>query len=105
MREPGAQQLETKIGHLKSKTPAEGSECAEEPSRALQLTSVQRFRCHERIRLLILGMGLLVIMLGTVFFVFTGSIVALFATIAVLPLCYWCVDVHLKQSETFTRVT
>ena len=55
--------------------------------------------------LLILGMGLLVIMLGTVFFVFTGSIVALFATIAVLPLCYWCVDRYLNISETSASVT
>ena len=105
MRKTDVQQLNTGLPRLQSKTPGEGSECVEGPSKAFRLTSVQRFRRHERIRLLILGMGLLVIMLSTVFFVFKGTIVPLFATIVVVLLFYWCVDVYLKQSETFTRVT
>jgi hypothetical protein len=105
MRETDVQQLDNELPRLQSDTPGEGSEGVEEPSRALLLTCVQRFRRHERIRLLILGMGLLVIMLSTVFFVFRGTIVPLFATIVVVPLCYWCVDVSLKQSETSIHVT
>ncbi len=105
MREPEAQQLETRLPQPKSKTREEGSECVEEPSRTLQVTLMQRLRRHERIRLLILSMGLLVTMLSTVFFVLSGSIVLLFATIVVVPLCYWCVDAYLKQSETAIQVT
>ena len=105
MREPEAQQLDTRLTRLQNNALGEGSECVEEPGRALQIRLLQRLRRHERIRLLILGMGMLVIMLSTVFFVFTGSIVPLFATIVVVPLCYWCVDRYLKQSETSIQVT
>ena len=105
MREPEAQQRVSELPQPKSNMPGKGSESIEEPSRALQVTLMQRLRRHERIRLLILGMGLLVIMLSTVFFVFSGSIVLLFATIVIVPLFYWCVDAHLKQSETATQVT
>ena len=78
---------------------------SQELDQQLQATCLQRLRRHERIRLLILGMGLLVIILCTVFFVFAGTIIPLFATIVVVPLCYWCVDGYLKQSETATQVT
>ena len=107
MREllPEVQQRVTELSQPKNDMPGKGSESVEEPGRALHVTLVRRLRRHERIRLLILGMGLLVIMLSIAFFVFSGSIVLLFATIVVVPLCYWCVDVYLKQSETFTRVT
>jgi hypothetical protein len=105
MRKPEAQQLDTRIAHLKDTIPGNGSECVEEPSRALQIRLLQRFRRHERIRLLILGMGLLVIMLSIVCFVFSGTILPLFATIVVVPLCYWCVDRYLNTSETATHVT
>jgi Flp pilus assembly protein TadB len=105
MRESEVQQRVTELPQPKSKTREEGSESVEEPSRALHVTLMQRLRRHERIRLLILSMGLFVTMLSTVFFVFSGSIVLLFATIVVVPLCYWCVDRYLKQSETATQVT
>src|SRR5215467_529499 len=88
MREPETQQLDTELTRLQDNMPGEGSECVEEPSRALQIRLLQQFRRHERIRLLIQGMGLLVIMLSTVCFVFSGTIVPLFATIVVVPLCY-----------------
>lgn len=107
MREllPEVQQYVTELPQPKNDMPGNGSECVEERSRALHVTLVQRLRRHERIRLLILGMGLLVIMLSIAFFVFSGSIVLLFATIVVVPLCYWCVDAYLKQSETAIQVT
>ena len=105
MREPEAQQLDTRLPHLKNSMAGEGSACVEEPSTALQVTLVQRFRRHERIRLLILGIGLLVILLSIVCFVFSGTIVLLFATIVVVPLCYWCVDRYLNTSETSVQVT
>ncbi len=82
-----------------------GSELVEEPDQQLQVTRLQRLRRHERIRLLILGMGLLVIMLSSVFYVLAGTIVPLFATIVVVPLFYWCVDRYLNTSETATHVT
>ena len=105
MREPDVQQVVTELPQPKSNTREEGSEFIEEPSRALQLTLMQRFRLHERIRLLVLGMGLLVIMLSTIFLVFSGTIVPLFATIVVVLLFYWCVDRYLNTSETATQVT
>jgi len=80
-------------------------ELSQELEQQLQATRLQRLRRHERIRLLILGMGLLVIILCTVFFVFVGTIIPLFATIVVVPLFYWCVDGYLKQSETSSRLT
>jgi hypothetical protein len=86
MRESEVQQRVTELPQPKSKTREEGSESVEEPSRALHVTLVQRFRRHERIRLLILGMGLLVIMLSILFFVISGTIVPLFETIVVVPL-------------------
>jgi hypothetical protein len=56
MRKTDVQQLNTGLPRLQSKTPGEGSECVEGPSKAFRLTSVQRFQRHERIRLLVLGM-------------------------------------------------
>jgi hypothetical protein len=105
MREPETQQLDTELPHLKYNMPGEGIECVEEPSRALQIRLLQRFRRHERIRLPVLGMGLLVIMLSTVCFVFSGTILPLCAMIVVVPLCYWCVDRYLNISETSASVT
>ena len=49
MREPDVQQLDTELPHLKSKTREEGSECVEEPSRALQLSHVQRCIASQEI--------------------------------------------------------
>ena len=97
-----AQQLDTKLPHLKSNTPEEGSEFVEEPGQRLQDTRMQLLQRHEWIRMLIPGIGLLTIILSTVFFVFTRSIVPLFGTIVVVPLFYWCVDVYLNISEAST---
>ena len=105
MRESEVQQRVTELPQPKNDMPGKGNESVEEPSWALQVTLVQRLRRHERIRLLILGMGLLVIMLSTACFVFSGTIVPLFATIVVVPLCYWCVDRYLNTSETSVQVT
>jgi len=80
-------------------------ELSQELDQQLQTTRQQRLRRHERIRLLILGLGLLMIILCTVFFVCAGTIIPLFATIVVVPLFYWCVDGYLKQSETSSRLT
>ena len=105
MREPGAQQLDTRLPHLKSKTPEDNCKLVEEADQRLQDRRMQRLLLHERIRLLILGMGLLAIISSAVVFFVMRSIVPLFATIVVVPLFYWCVDVYLKKSEATTPVT
>jgi uncharacterized membrane protein len=51
----------------------------------------------------IIGLGLLMIILSAVLFLFTGFIVALFATIVVVPLFYRGVDVYLDTFEASTR--
>jgi hypothetical protein len=103
MREPDAQQLDTKLPHLKSKTPGEGSELVEEPDLRRQDMHMQHLLRHERIRLVIIGVALLAIIPSAVFFLFTRSIGPLFITIVVVPLFYKCVDVYLDKLEAFAR--
>jgi hypothetical protein len=98
-----AQQPDTNPASVKSNTPEEGSELVEEPDQRSQDTHMQRLLRNERIRLAIIGIGLLAIILSAVLFLFTGSIVALFVTIVVVPLCYRCVDVYLDKSEAYAR--
>ena len=105
MIEHETQRPDTNPHYQEGNRSEKGSELVEEPDQQLQVTRLQRLQRHERIRLLILGMGLLVIMLSAVFFVFAGTIVPLFAAIVVVPLVYWCVDKYLNTSETATHVT
>jgi hypothetical protein len=103
MIEHDAQQADTNLPHLKGNTPEEGSELVEEPDQRFQDMRMQRLLRNERIRLVIIGIGLLAIILSAVLFLFTGSIVALFVTIVVVPLFYRCVDVYLDKSEASAR--
>ena len=98
-----AQQPDTNPASVKSNTPEEGSELVEEPDQRSQDTHMQRLLRNERIRLVIIGIGLLAIILSAALFLFTGSIVALFVTIVVVPLFYRCVDVYLDKSEASAR--
>ena len=84
---------------VQSKTPEEGSEAVEEADQRSQDTHMLRLMRNERIRLIIIGLGLLVIILSAILYLFTGIIVALFGTIVVVPLFYRCVDVYLDTSE------
>jgi hypothetical protein len=99
---PDTQQPGTNHLYLESKTPEEGSELVEEADQRSQDTHIQRLLRNERIRLVVIGLGLLAIILSAVLFLFTRSIVALFGTIVVVPLFYWCVDVYLNKSEATT---
>lgn len=103
MIEHDAQQPDTNPPYLKSNTPEEGSRLVEEPDQRRQEMLVQREQGNERIRLVIIGIGLLAIILSAVLFLFTGSIVALFIAIVVVPLFYKCVDVYLNKTEAFAR--
>ena len=103
MIEHDVQQPDTNLPHLKGTTPEEGNEHVVEADQRSQDTHMQRLLRNERIRLVIIGLGLLAIILSAVLFLFTGSIVALFVTIVVVPLCYRCVDVYLDKSEAYER--
>jgi hypothetical protein len=103
MIEHDAQQPDTNSAPGKSNTPEEGSELVEEADQRSQDTYLQRLLRNERIRLVIIGIGLLAIILSTVLFLFTGSIVVLFVTIVVVPLFYRSVDVYLGKSEASSR--
>jgi hypothetical protein len=88
---------------VKSNAPEEVSEPVEEPDQRRQDMQMQRWRRNERIRLVIIGVALLVIVLSAVLFLFTRSIVPLFVTIVIAPLFYRCVDVYLDKSEASAR--
>jgi hypothetical protein len=88
---------------VKSNTPEEGSELVEEADQRSQDMYLQHVLYNERIRLGIIGIGLLVIILSAVLFLFTGSILTLFVSIIVVPLFYRCVDVYLGKSEASAR--
>lgn len=103
MIEHDTQQPDTNPPHVKNNMPEEGSELVEEPDQRRQDTHMQRLLRNERIRLVVIGIGLLAIILSVVIFLFTGSIVALFVTIVVVPLFYECVDVYLNKSVAFAR--
>ena len=103
MIEHNAQQPGTNPAPVKSNTPEEGSELVEEADQRSQDMQMQRLLRNERIRLVIIGIGLLAIILSAVLFLFKGSIVTLFVTIVVVPLFYRCVDVYLDKSEAYAR--
>ena len=103
MIEHDTQQPDTNPAPVKSKMPEEGSELVEEADQRSQDSHMRRLLRNERIRLVIIGLGLLAILLSAVLFLFTGTVVALFVTILVVPLCYRCVDVYLDSSESSTR--
>jgi hypothetical protein len=99
MIEHDTQQLDTNPAPVKSNTPEEGSELVEESDQRSQDTHIQVLLRNERIRLVIIGLGLLAIILSAVLFLFTGTIVVLFVTIVIIPLFYWNVDMYLGKSE------
>lgn len=103
MIEHDAQQPDTNPARVESTTPEEGSDLVEEPDQRFQDTRIMHLLRNERIRLVIIGIGLLAIILSAVLFLFTGAIVALFVTIVVVPLFYRCVDVYLDKSEAYAR--
>ena len=99
MIEHDAQQPDGNPPHVKSITPEEVSEFVEEPDQRSQDTHMQCLLRNEKIRLVIIVVGLLAIILSAVLFLFARSIVALFVTIVVVPLFYKCVNVYLDKSE------
>ena len=103
MIEHNAQQSGTNPAHVKSNTPEEGSELVDEADQRSQDTHIRRLLRNERIRLVIICIGLLAIILSAVLFLFTGTIVVLFVTIVIVPLFYRSVDVYLGKSEVDAR--
>jgi hypothetical protein len=98
-----AQQPDASPPPVKSNEPEEGRKPVEEPDQRWQDMHMQRWRRNERIRVVMIGVALLVIVLSAVLFLFTRSIVPLFVTIVVAPLFYRCVDVYLDKSEASAR--
>ena len=72
MIEHDAQRPGTHSAHVKSNTPKEGSELVEEADQRSQEIHMRRLLRNERIRLVIIGLGLLAIILSAVLFLFTG---------------------------------
>ncbi len=103
MIENDAQQPNTHSPHIKSNEPEEVSEPVEEPDQRRQEMQMRHLPRNEKIRLVIIGVALLVIVSSAVLFLFTRSIVPLFVTIVVAPLFYRCVDVYLDKSEASAR--
>ena len=103
MIEQNAQQTGTNPPHLEINETEEGNKPTEEPDQRQQEIILERELRNERIRLLIICIGLLVIILSAVLFLFSESIVALFVAIVVVPLFYRCVDVYLDKSEASAR--
>ena len=99
MIEHNAQHSGTNSTDVKSNTPEEGSELVDEADQRSQDTHIRRLLRNERIRLVIICIGLLAIILSAVLFLFTGTIVVLFVTIVIVPLFYRSVDVYLGKSE------
>lgn len=99
MIEHDTQQLDTNPAPVKSNTPEEGSELVEESDQRSQDTHIQVLLRNERIRLVIISIGLLAIILSAIIFLFMGSIVALFVAIVIVPLFYRSIDVYLGKSE------
>ena len=94
---------DTNPAPVKSKTPEEGRELVEEADQRSQDMHMQRLLRDERIRLIFIGLGLFMIILSAALFLFTGFIVALFATVVVVPLFYRSIDVYLGKSEASAR--
>ena len=103
MIEHNAQQPGTNPAHVKSNTPEEGSELVEEADQRSQDTHMQRLLRNERIRLVIICIGLLAIILSAFLFLFTGTIVVLFVMIVIVHLFYRSVDLYLGKSEVYAR--
>ena len=103
MIEHNAQQPGTNPAYVKSNTPEEGSELVEEAGQRSQDIYMQRLLRNERIRLVIICIGLLAIILSAVLFLLTETIVVLFVTIVIVPLFYRSVDVYLSKSESYAR--
>ena len=103
MIEHNTQHSGTNSAHVKSNTPEEGSELVEEADQRSQDTHVRHLLRNERIRLVIICIGLLAIILSVVLFLFMGTIVILFVTIVIVPLFYRSVDVYLGKSEVDVR--
>src|SRR5260370_17754825 len=103
MIEHDTQQLDTNPAPVKSNTPEEGSELVEESDQRSQYTHIQVLLRNERIRLISIGIGLLAIILSAVIFLFTGSIVAFFVAIVLVPFFFMIFDVYLGKSEAYAR--
>ncbi len=103
MIEHNVQQLDSNSAPVKNNTPEEGSELVEESDQRSKDTHMQILLRNERIRLVIICIGLLAIILSSVIFLLTGSIVALFVAIVIVPLFYRRVDVYLGKSETYAH--
>jgi len=54
---------------------------------------------NEKIRLIILGLGMLLLLVGFVLFLFGGTVLPLFVTMVIVFLGYRCLDAWLDTPE------
>lgn len=90
--------------HL-SFTPAEGQGRAEKggdplegPDQRRQDRDITCLLRNEKIRLIIQGLGLLVLLAGFLLFFFSGTVLPLFGTIVIVLLGYRCIDTWLDAA-------
>jgi hypothetical protein len=99
MIEHDAQQPDAHPPHVKSNSPEEVSELVEEPDQRRPVMHMQCLLRNEKIRLVIIVVGLLSIILSCLLFLFTRSVIPLFVTIVIAYLGYRQVDAWLDTHE------
>jgi hypothetical protein len=71
-------------------SPEERGEPEEEPEQRWRRRQKERLLRNEKIKLLIIGIGLLALLLSFLLFLYTGNFLPLFGTIVIVyPFCRW----------------
>src|SRR5689334_1236837 len=86
------------LAHCSS--PEEMSEPAEEPDQRWRRRQKERLLRNEKIKLIIICIGLLALLMSFLLFLYTGNFLPLFGAIVIAyPFCRW-LDADLDTSET-----
>ena len=84
----------------RSNAPEEMSEPEEEPDQRWRKRQKERLLRDEKIKLIIICIGLLALLLSFLLFLYTGNFLPLFGAIVIAyPFCRW-LDADLDTSET-----
>jgi hypothetical protein len=92
MRENDAQGQTSSPSHplASCSSPEESNSPEEEPEQRWQRKQKERLLRNEKIKLLIIGIGLLALLVSFLFFLYTGNFLPLFGTIVIVyPFCRW----------------
>ncbi len=87
----------------KSNSPEESSEPEEEPEQQWRKRQKERLLRNEKIKVLIICIGLLALLVSFLLFLYTGDFLPLFGTIVIVyPFCRW-LDAYPDTSEISHR--